>query len=400
MKSWKTRFPIILTMMLLLVGIVSASASNSFVYDYEGKEMWYQTTKNVQILRDPPKWDNVAELFADELYSKDPTIGFDMEAFINSPAGEGTIKLLEPIVLFEDEMGEDLLAYWREKGITKELINADDPENKYATYVPVDMDKSGKTYPLMVLMSGGSDPIFTVEGFGVVAYGAKAGYITVAIQTRDADTQIAIIDSLIEKYPIDTSRIYMTGNGGGMMSSMNTLVRYPEYFAAAAPFGCGFMLTRSGNRFLTDEELEDNFINSNIQLPIQVLDGTSARTSWHPIIWRADADEQIYDYNLWFRINNIIAPELTRSNSMMQVVNSDKRVNNYTGLNFTTAWTYYLETEYYFGEFYDVNDVPMFRIGIAKDISHWHSASYPGLIWDFCSMYSRDADTGAIIYQP
>lgn len=367
-------------------------------YDYEKKYLWYETSVPIQELRDPIEW-NTAEEFIAELFNHDPLIGFDMDDYINSPAGEGLIETLEPIILFDDEMGEDLLAYWEEKGIKKEMWNEDDEDNKYAIYIPLEAVDSDKKYPLMVLMSGGSDPIFTAEGFGIVAYGAEAGYITVIPQSRDTDQTITMLDDIKERYPIDPERIYITGNGYGLQEQLETVVKYPEYFSAVCPFGTTFVLTFKGERFLSNEELEQNFSEKKLQLPVMILDGTANSTMSHPIIWK-DSEYKLDDFNEWLRINNCDFPEVSMASVVTQLVYSDIPANRYTGFEFTNTWEEERETDYYFGEFYDTEGCPMFRIGMAEGASHWHSASYPELIWDFCSMYSRNQETGELIYTP
>ncbi len=47
-----------------------------------------------------------------------------------------------------------------------------------------------------------------------------------------------LIKSLIEKYPIDTNRIYITGLSMGGFGTWDAISRYPDYFAAAIPI-CG-----------------------------------------------------------------------------------------------------------------------------------------------------------------
>jgi predicted peptidase len=49
---------------------------------------------------------------------------------------------------------------------------------------------------------------------------------------------IALIDSIIDKYPIDRSRIYITGLSMGGFGTWDLVSRYPDKFAAAVPI-CG-----------------------------------------------------------------------------------------------------------------------------------------------------------------
>ncbi len=381
---------------LLLGTLFFGDFSRAADYAYPKKSLWYQESAAVQALRTPPAWNNMAELFAKELYSTDPLVGFSMDNYINSPAGKALIELLEPVVLFKDEMGPDLLAWWKKKGITKTMAHADDAQNRYAVYLPDAIlgDRSGKRYPLMLLYSGGRDPIFTTEAFGIAAYGAKAGYITVALTNRTPEAAVQIIAELAAKYPVDTGRVYGTGNGGGAFASFDVYAHNPRVFAAISPFGISLRLATVT---LNKQQLEQNFSGSGIQLPTQILDGALNSKRWHPLILRNEATQ---DYDPWLTINGAVFKSVTNATGVTLAVYSDDPAKRLTGIDFNYTWKQSLEDEYYFGEFRDQRGVPMFRTGIARKASHWHSASYPQLIWEFCSMFSRDQKTGAVVYTP
>lgn len=391
----KKFFSLIATMLMLLCFVIPANAD--YVYDYPKRDLWYAESEGIKGLE--KGWSTPYELYEAALVAQVPVKGFSLDDFINTVSAQLLMDQLYPWVAFDSELDEALLTYWLDLGIEKSVEHIDDLESKYATYVPAELEE-GKLYPLMIISSGGSDPIWATEVYGIAQLSAKEGYITVAPQTRDADKQIEIIKEVAAKYPVDMTRIYLTGNGGGMMSSVNTLVRYPEYFAAAVPFGCEFVLRnfRTGEAYLSEEEMEANFLGRNMQLPVMILDGTAAYTDWKPI--NASGNENtLNDFNMWFRINGIIAPEVTNKSCILQITYSDKKVNHYSGFDFEKTWDVTYETEYYFGEYCDANGVPLFRVGISKDGSHWHMPSYAALIWDYCSMFSRNAD-GSLSYTP
>lgn len=381
---------------VLLGALAIAGAGRAADYNYPKKPLWYQTSAAVQALRTPPAWNNMAELFAKELYSTDPLVGFSMERYINSPAGAALIELLEPVILFKDEMGPDLLAYWKKKGITKIMVHAEDAENRYAVYVPdaVLADRGGARYPLMLLYSGGRDPIFTTEAFGIAAYGAKAGYITVAPTNRSPEAAARIIEELSARYPVDSTRVYGTGNGNGAFASFNVYAHNPRLFAAVSPFGISLRLSAVT---LTKQELERNFSGAGIQLPTQILDGARNSKRWHPLILKNEATQ---DYDPWLTLNGAVFNTVSNASGVTLAVYSADPAKRLTGIDFNYTWKRSLEDQYYFGEFRDRRGVPIFRTGIADQASHWHSASYPQLIWEFCSMFSRDPTTGAVLYMP
>lgn len=125
---------------------------------------------------------------------------------------------------------------------------------KYNLYIPKTLDPN-KTYPLVLFIhdaSGAGKEIRNtlLQGNGATVWAspesqAKHPCFVVAPQfdqvtvdddfntTPDLDACLSLIDSLIEKLPIDTYRVYTTGQSMGCMSSYVLLLRRPELFASA-----------------------------------------------------------------------------------------------------------------------------------------------------------------------
>ena len=55
------------------------------------------------------------------------------------------------------------------------------------------------------------------------------------------------------------------------------------------------------------------------------------------------------------------------------------------------------DTTYYFGEYCTEDGQSMYRVAIAENGTHWHSPSYPELIWDYVSQFSRNTETGELV---
>lgn len=54
----------------------------------------------------------------------------------------------------------------------------------------------------------------------------------------DSEILDALIDHILETYPIDSNRIYVTGLSMGGYGTWDVITKYPERFAAAIPI-CG-----------------------------------------------------------------------------------------------------------------------------------------------------------------
>lgn len=169
---------------------------------------------------------------------------------------------------------------------SSEEVTKDAYENEtlyYASYEPEDQEK----HPLIIWLhgmgEGGTDTRVTVTGNRVTrlvdeeiqtimggAYVLAPQTPTIWMNTEGAvdtanigitkenmqsiytKTLMELIQSYVEAHPqIDTDRIYLGGCSNGGYMTMNMLLTYPEYFAAAFP-----VCEAYNDAFITDEQIE------------------------------------------------------------------------------------------------------------------------------------------------
>lgn len=129
------------------------------------------------------------------------------------------------------------------------------------TYLPADYDPA-KTYPLVVFLHGagerGSDP----ERIKIhplpkhMAEGKEFPFIMIAPQCPAncywgcfiPDLNV-LLDEVLEQYPVDPDRVYLTGLSMGGTGTWLWLLANPERFAAAAPV-CGSGITWYADRIV------------------------------------------------------------------------------------------------------------------------------------------------------
>jgi len=121
-------------------------------------------------------------------------------------------------------------------------------------FVPKDYDPS-RTYPLVLFMhdAGATSDVprtTLFQGLGAVCWAspedqAKRPCFVLAPQYAEIiadddsrassmlDTTIDLIRSLTERYSIDKTRLYTTGQSGGCMMSIAMNIKYPDFFAAS-----------------------------------------------------------------------------------------------------------------------------------------------------------------------
>ncbi|MBQ3388387.1 MAG: dienelactone hydrolase family protein [Thermoguttaceae bacterium] len=143
----------------------------------------------------------------------------------------------------------------------------------YWLFIPSDDSaRTSKGYPLMLFLHGGGErgstaavktlgPPYLVE----TSAGATWKFITVspccpAGGSWSASQVLTLLDEVIAKLPVDTSRLYVTGPSMGGHGTWDVLIAAPEKFAAAAPL-CGWSNTA--------------YASLLVDIPIWVFHGTS-----------------------------------------------------------------------------------------------------------------------------
>jgi predicted peptidase len=126
---------------------------------------------------------------------------------------------------------------------------------QYLLFLPRDYGKSRKQYPLIMYLHGGSlrgDDVEKVRTLGlpqIVEQDKSFPFIVVSplcpageIWT-DTDLLIGILDEVVAKYPVDQSRVYLTGHSMGGRGAWYLAYKHPERFAAVAPMSGGPTIT-------------------------------------------------------------------------------------------------------------------------------------------------------------
>ncbi len=135
-------------------------------------------------------------------------------------------------------------------------------ETKYLSYVPKDYDaKSKKKWPLMLFLHGAGERGTDVQRVAIhgpismVKAGKDFPFIIIAPQcpngkTWENDSLLKLLDHAIEKYSVDTNRIYLTGLSMGGYGTWKLGLTHPEKFAAIVPIcgGCNMIEVILGPR--------------------------------------------------------------------------------------------------------------------------------------------------------
>ena len=337
--------------------------------------------------------------FNDEwIFRKDQN--FDFNEFIHSERSLKIREWMERFKAYPDEMDPELLAYWEKAGLKKELHEVENENwGAWATYTPMSAYKAGnaeRKYPVMFVLHGGGQPIYICEAYGLMDVAAENEVIVVTLfggpgHKYTLEMFPDVMRELIDNYPVDESRVYCAGSSSGGMATWALGAVYTEVFAAIAPH-CNSMRDASSGtagRYVLPEN--STFWREPLELPVINLFGTLEQAPNQP-------DDNLDGINAVLAFNGCkkIIPENIKaglassdiSNQLAGVLFDKTYIRNAAGMR------------YCFGEMLNKDGIPMFRAVGQEGIGHWTSPMLPEYTWEYISQFSRDLDTGEIIYTP
>jgi hypothetical protein len=218
-----------------------------------------------------------------------------------------------------------------------------------------------------------------------------------ALETPDDnDLAVEIIDVAAEMYPIDASRVYVTGHSHNGHLSMEFARRNHRRVAAVASLGNAYGMPAPEYSHeavkVTDERLEamaridlpvidicghaeSDFVNS----PLGTQDFANAVDSWHR---RARA----------FGLPSLSAEDIAAAKRGGDIV--ARRIGvppDHSDVQ------YRMGAESYIGDFHTTNGDLRLRLVALEHFPHMIAPQMPALSWDFLRRFRRDQETGEII---
>lgn len=375
------------------------------IYEYENKYLWYVPTESFT-------WDYYGCL-ADHHSKMGGTAAdgteFDFDALVNSPLGESIVNNAKNFILNSDEYSASEYQYWEDLGIKKEMHDFEDKAGKWATFTPMaayDEANADKTWPVLFVFHGGSNPIYVTETYGYAQLAAQEGFICVmpwaanggSKDEEEGTTLDSEVDRIMEvlraEYPIDESRIYGAGYSLGGRSTVRETIKHPNMFAAITVGGHNLGGIRQGNTSYTFAQEEWDALN---ETPVLQLDGDNEMRAKLPYGYDITGEDATTALNHWFKINGI-DKEVTVESCQNIVDITDDIAQKKIGLDADKIYTqYYDGTEYYTADFCNEDGVTMIKVINVEGMIHWMTQSMSQVAWNFMSQYARDTGTGELI---
>ena len=350
------------------------------VITYPDKELWFDTTV----------YGGFYSAYQIMKGNGDDT--FDVDAFINSRQGElvmSRIKYELALVGDSNYASQTMIDYWAAQGVIETAYNSDDPEHEWLTYVPeymYDEENAGKVYPVVFSHHGNGGTLFEATDHGFVHICYEEGFMVVVPENENSDPDVSIemlpkyLDELEAKgYPIDRSRVYVSGMSKGAATSLKVGLACSDIVAAIAPHSASFGMLMEGTSI--QSYLRGSEITMTGSITQEQLDNCGGMPIWMQV-GESDMNQlpfaqgMIDSLNAWLAMNDCPT----------KAVATD---SNAIGITADRVYTAELDgTTYTFAEFYNTAGIKtMVIVGVAG-LPHWVSYSFSKLAWDFMSQYS------------
>ncbi len=375
---------ILLTVCLILISASVAYAAQP--HEYPTKDFYNQPIpdpKPEYIPDGTPIISMVEYLGADN---------FDSSAFINSEYGEkSSIWLLTNYSGYTSDMDEELLAFWKDKGVNKSGFNLDDEDknNNFYVYAPADME-TDVTYPLLIVSHGGGSDCFSVEGMGFINMIPEEKFILATAEDTSVDSLYAMYQQVTADYPVDTSRVYATGTSMGGMASIALAAAHPELIAAISP-----------NDIAPSISIQDDQLAALQQMvvPMNFTTGLADKYKPYPLIGNDFSDTPKIDgYNRLLSAFGFDEYAMSAEEVEELVAQSLQIVEHATGLRFPKITPVnYVNNRLYVCDFNNSEGVTLLRINIVENKPHMFVGYDAQNAWNFLKGFARDMETGKLI---
>lgn len=365
-------------------------------------------------IRDFKRWWDVPRLWSKKSGEKPSSLReqlphsgnkyYDNEALINSEYGDALIKIREPFFLSEDQLSPEVVEYWARKGLRKELIDGPEAWNKWAIFTPLSAlraENKDRKYPLVfALHGGGAGPddgctIFSTESEGYAKLAAEEELILGVLDNHSDEGIMAFYNYLIRRYPVDVSRVYLTGfSAGGNRATWSSLL-HPELFAGIL-VGAGLPFS-----FDYDEDLVTRA--AEFRIPMIGIGGTREKGNSIPfsttnpvdnplpeIVARLlGAENKVRWANAFFKLNHI--PCSTLKENLARVAASKDEVEKLIGIGVQRSKvTAEMGQKHYWAEYADEDGLGLVTYVYIENLPHCVPPDMLDIGWNFLRRFSRD----------
>lgn len=332
---------------------------------------------------------------------------FDFQRFIHSEGGKYVIKARGFMTRYSDVDDPELLKYWEDMGVRCEIRVTEG--EKWLAFVPLEAyENKEMNLPVVAIFR-------PVELLAIAFYeymidlAAQGEFIALIYSSEDLNTNDLFYDMIQETlrdFPIDPSRVYVTGHSHYGEFAMEFMRRHHKSIAAVGQQGdtAGIILDFYGS---TQEGVE---LMTSIDMPVINVAGTTEMVGIFPMNTDAPGvpeDSPLRKRPFPMNRDDRIASWKRRLYAMRCPIPSDEeiiaaangnKVERVLGFPVDRADIVYAEgSECYIGDIKNIDGNFRFRTVAMENIPHTTSRFMHVLTWSFLRRFARDLKTGEVI---
>ncbi len=345
--------------------------------------------------------ETLAEAFANgwkEALSKTMKLGNIGATFYTQPASK------ERPYEFVPWTESEVLGFTR--NVVKEDLDGDGADSLWYEYIPATASKEEGSAPMVLLLHGNTnDPRTQFETSGWAQLAAEEGIILIEPEwqgtswgadpmtendstTRENDI-ITMLEKVFEKYPqIDQSRVYVEGLSRGSLNTMDLLLTHPEIFACGGSHSgavIGDLMSADDFKDIIAEE-KDQY-----DMPWFFIAGT--KDNFVPVSERGAENSGILQaLNLFEELNEMGHTEYADLDESKVEWFGFTQMEDFGEVPNSGSLTVRG------GTIKNDAGIPMLSFNAVENWGHWNYPASAELMWSFFRQFSRDTETGELIY--
>lgn len=336
------------------------------------------------------------------------TGGFTFHAYVKGEYGTRLMENLLPWLNFgADNMNPELLAYWRARGVEKQIHpNRQDPDRTWFAYLPARRTDPKKPLPVWYINHVKNRDILDIEAWGFVQYVARRQILV--ITAEDGNSEEIFQETLraaAAHYPMDKSRIYLVGHSLSGSCAGRLAVAFAEQLAGLCMLGSQY-----GGQNSSPEQVERI---RKCRLPRMDVHGMAERIlPYHKTLGPASArvypnitptdmglDASFAEQQFWRGLNRC-KPIDKEVMARIDRCSGDP-VERKLGIPVDRSRVFSLGSVRHFaGDLLDEEKNPIMRVVGVEGAPHYPSAYAGMLALDHLSQFSRNPQTGALEFRP
>jgi hypothetical protein len=329
---------------------------------------------------------------------------FDLARHVHSPCGK---KMADGMALeYQFDSADDpaFLQFWDQKGLRFQSHQKNG--ERWVVLAPrCVFDPEAQKLPVMLIFQ----EVNTIDDFRPVsalscyyeycdlAASGELILLFFSLETPDANELLVdILQDAAELYPIDLSRIYVTGHSHNGHLCMEFVRRHHNLIAAAAPLGNAYGLpapSYSHEMWKVTDEMVD--LMSTFDLPVIDICGITESDFAHNALGTEEFSNAVHSWQR--RLKAVNAP-MKSFEEISAVKDSPDLATRVIGVpNDRSEIQFRFGCECYIADILNSSGKLRLRLVALENLPHTPAPQMPGLTWDFVRRFARNLETGEII---